>query len=40
MQKAGMSNLCLLKKIKVISEFPILGSGKINFKKLQEIAES
>ena len=40
MQKAGMSNLCLLKKIKIISEFPILGSGKINFKKLQEIAES
>mgnify|MGYP001177315291 FL=1 len=40
MQEAGLSNLYFPKKIKIISEFPILGSGKINFRSLQEIAES
>ena len=38
MQNKGLTNLYLPKKIKVVSEFPILGSGKIDFKKLQEIA--
>ena len=40
MKKAGLSNLYFPKKIKIIDEFPILGSGKIDFKKIQEIAES
>jgi acyl-[acyl-carrier-protein]-phospholipid O-acyltransferase/long-chain-fatty-acid--[acyl-carrier-protein] ligase len=40
MKEEGLSNLYLPKKIKIISEFPILGSGKINYKKLQEISES
>ena len=40
MKEEGLSNLYLPKKIKIISEFPILGSGKINYKKLQKISES
>ena len=40
MKEEGLSNLYLPKKIKIINEFPILGSGKINYKKLQEISES
>ena len=28
------------KELKIIDEFPILGSGKLDLKKLQEIAES
>ena len=40
MKKAGLSNLYFPKKIKIIDDFPILGSGKIDFKKIQEIAES
>lgn len=40
MKNSGFSSLYYPKKIKIIHEFPILGSGKINFKKLQEIAES
>ena len=40
MNKAGLSNLYFPKKIKIIDEFPILGSGKIDYKKIQEIAES
>jgi acyl-[acyl-carrier-protein]-phospholipid O-acyltransferase/long-chain-fatty-acid--[acyl-carrier-protein] ligase len=40
MQNTGLTNLYLPKKLKVISEFPILGSGKLDFKKLQEIANT
>ncbi len=40
MKNSGFSSLYYPKKIKIIDEFPILGSGKINFKKLQEIAEN
>ncbi len=37
---SGLSNLYIPKKIKIIEEFPILGSGKIDYRKLQDIAES
>ena len=40
MKEEGQSSLYFPKKIKIIDEFPILGSGKIDFKKLQELAES
>ena len=40
MKEEGQSSLYFPKKIKIINEFPILGSGKIDFKKLQELAES
>ena len=40
MKDEGLSNLYLPKKIKFLEEFPILGSGKIDFKKLQDIANS
>lgn len=40
MKDEGQSSLYFPKKIKIINEFPILGSGKIDFKKLQELAES
>ena len=40
MKGEGMSTLYMPKIIKIIDEFPILGSGKIDFKKLQEIAEA
>ena len=40
MKSKGISNLYLPREIKIIDEFPILGSGKIDFRKLQEIAES
>ncbi len=39
MKDSGFSNLYFPKKIKIVSVFPILGSGKIDFKKLQELAE-
>ena len=40
MKDDGQSSLYFPKKMKIINEFPILGSGKIDFKKLQELAES
>jgi acyl-[acyl-carrier-protein]-phospholipid O-acyltransferase/long-chain-fatty-acid--[acyl-carrier-protein] ligase len=40
MKSEGLSNLYFPKEMKIIDEFPILGSGKIDFRKLQEIAES
>lgn len=40
MRSAGLSNLYIPKELKIIDEFPILGSGKLDLKKLQEIAES
>ena len=40
MKNKGLSNLYFPRKIKIIDEFPILGSGKLDFKKLQDIAEN
>ena len=40
MKDEGLPTLYLPKMIKIIDEFPILGSGKLDFKKLQEIAEA
>ena len=40
MKLEGLSNLYFPKEMKIIDEFPILGSGKIDFRKLQEFAES
>ena len=40
MRSEGISNLYIPKELKIIDEFPILGSGKLDLKKLQEIAES
>ena len=40
MKNTGLSNLYFPRKIKIIDEFPILGSGKLDFKKLQDIAEN
>ena len=40
MKETGLSSLYVPRKIKIIDEFPILGSGKLDFKKLQDIAEN
>jgi len=40
MKETGLSSLYAPRKIKIIDEFPILGSGKLDFKKLQDIAEN
>ena len=40
MKEENVTNLHFPKLIKKVKNFPILGSGKIDYKKLQEIAES
>ena len=40
MKEENVINLYFPKSIKKVENFPILGSGKIDYKKLQEIAES
>ena len=40
MKDSGLSNLHIPKKIKIVEVFPILGSGKVDYKKLQTIAEN
>tara|TARA_B100000575_G_scaffold293751_1_gene306199 strand:- start:954 stop:2447 length:1494 start_codon:yes stop_codon:yes gene_type:complete len=39
-KKSGLSNLYVPKQIKIVKEFPILGSGKIDYRKLQDIADN
>ena len=40
MREAGFSALYVPKNIKIIEELPILGSGKLDYRKIQDIAET
>jgi len=39
MKDAGLSTLYIPKILKIIDEFPILGSGKLDYRKIQDIAK-
>ena len=35
-QAAGLSNLCVPREIKQVDEIPLLGTGKVNHRALQD----
>ncbi len=40
LRKEGFPNLWIPKIIKKVDEFPVLGTGKLNLRKIQELAKS
>ena len=39
MKESGFSTLYIPKTLKTIDELPILGSGKLDYRRIQDIAE-
>jgi acyl-[acyl-carrier-protein]-phospholipid O-acyltransferase/long-chain-fatty-acid--[acyl-carrier-protein] ligase len=40
LRKEGFPNLWIPKFIKKVDEIPLLGTGKLNLRKIQELAKS